>query len=272
MKATGGWELEDPVSRSSLRLRGPFVMIDLHCHILPGIDDGAADLGTSLQMARAAVADGVTTIACTPHILPGLYHNTGPRIREATSQLQAALDQHHIPLRLVTGADVHLTPGLTTGLRSGHLLTLADSRYVLIEPPHHVAPVKLGDAFFQLVVAGYVPIMTHPERLSWVEAHYPALKRLIRTGVLMQITAGSLAGTFGRKAQYWGNRMLDEGCVHVLATDAHDMERRAPDLGKGCELALKRVSSTEVEHLVQTRPLAILNNAAPETLHLPATV
>jgi len=247
-------------------------VIDLHCHILPGIDDGAANIGVSLEMARASVADGVTAIACTPHILPGLYHNTGPQIREATSQLQDALDEANIPLQLVTGADVHIIPDLAAGLRSGRLLSLADSRYVLVEPPHHVAPVKMGDVFFQLLLAGYVPIVTHPERLSWIGAQYSILQGLVRGGVWMQITAGSLTGAFGRSAQYWANRMLEEGCAHILATDAHDMERRAPDLSKGFELAAKRIGSNEAKHLVLTRPLGILNNTSPGTLPMPSAV
>src|SRR5262249_54839749 len=97
------------------------VMIDLHCHILPGIDDWSADLPVSIAMARALVADGVTTVACTPHILPGVYHNSGPEIRAAVQQLQEALDQEGIPLHLVAGADVHIAPDLASGLQSGHL-------------------------------------------------------------------------------------------------------------------------------------------------------
>src|SRR5258705_13433026 len=115
-------------------------MIDLHCHILPGIDDGAEDLSVSLEMARLAVADGVSVVACTPHILPGLYHNSGPQIREATRQLQEVLDQEGIALQVVTGADVHIVPDLVAGLRAGTLLSLADTRYLLVEPPHHTAP------------------------------------------------------------------------------------------------------------------------------------
>ncbi len=244
-------------------------MIDLHCHILPGIDDGAPDLATSLEMARASVADGVTVLACTPHILPGLYHNAGPQIREATLALQQALAQEAIPLRLVTGADVHMVPDLVAGLRAGRLLSLADSRYVLVEPPHHVAPVRMEQFFFDLVVAGHVPILTHPERLSWVEAQYPAIQRLIRGGVWMQITAGSLTGAFGRSAQYWANRMLDEGCVHILATDAHDTRRRPPNLSAGRDLAAKRVGAREAEHLVVTRPMGILENVMPAGLRMP---
>ena len=154
-------------------------MIDLHCHILPGIDDGAADLSVSLEMARAFVADGVSVVACTPHILPGLYHNSGPQIRQAVAQLQQILDKEGIPLRLVTGADNHIVPSFVAELRSGHLLSLADSRYVLVEPPHHVAPPRLEDLFFNILVAGYVPILTHPERLSWIKSHYQAIQRLV---------------------------------------------------------------------------------------------
>ncbi|MGE3917880.1 MAG: CpsB/CapC family capsule biosynthesis tyrosine phosphatase, partial [Hyphomicrobiaceae bacterium] len=112
-------------------------MIDLHCHILPGLDDGARDVATSLGMAEALVADGVEIVACTPHILPGLYHNTGPQIRAAAAALQSEIDGAGLPLRLTTGADVHIAPDLLEGLRSGTVLSLADSRYILIEPPHH---------------------------------------------------------------------------------------------------------------------------------------
>lgn len=240
-------------------------MIDLHCHILPGIDDGAADVA----MARAAVDDGVSVVACTPHILPGLYHNTGPQIQQAVNDLQAILDEQAIPLRLVTGADVHIVPDFVGGLRSGHLLSVADSRYVLVEPPHHVAPVHLEDVFFGLLVAGYVPILTHPERLSWIKEQHATITRLLRAGVWMQITAGSLAGDFGRRAQYWAERMLCEGCVHIVASDAHDMARRPPNLGRGRKHAARLVGEKEAEHLVVTRPQGGISNAEPSNLPTP---
>ncbi len=245
-------------------------MIDLHCHILPGIDDGAADLSVSLDMARASVADGVTVLACTPHILPGLYPNTGPQICQAVDQLQDALDRNGIALRLVAGADNHITPDFVNGLKSGHLLSLASSRYVLVEPPHHVLPPRLEDMFFGLLSAGYVPILTHPERLSWIKLHYQVIDRLWRRGVWMQITAGSLAGAFGKNAQYWAERLLDEGRVHILATDAHDTKRRLPNLSLGRERAAARIGEGEAEHLVVTRPRGVLANVAPSGLPMPA--
>jgi protein-tyrosine phosphatase len=247
-------------------------VIDLHCHILPGIDDGAGDLSVSLRMARAEVEQGVTVVACTPHILPGLYHNSGPAIRQSVQNLQQAFDQEGIALRLVTGADVHMTPNFVGGLRSGQLLTIADSRYVLVEPPHHTAPPQLEDFFFNLVVAGYVPILTHPERLSWVPSRYETIKKLVRAGVWMQITAGSFTGAFGRNALYWAQRLLDEGCVHLLASDAHDAERRPPDLGAGRESVAKRVGAEEAEHLVLTRAMGILNDQPPSSLPTPSGV
>ena len=244
-------------------------MIDLHSHILPGIDDGAADLAVSLAMARAFVADGVTTVACTPHILPGLYHNNGPQIRHAVLELQAAIDREGIALRLVTGADIHITPNFVAGLRDGSLLSLADSRYVLVEPPHHVAPARLDDLFFSLLVAGYVPILTHPERLTWIKSQYATIVRLVQAGVWMQVTAGSLTGAFGRQPLYWAERMLQEGRVHILATDAHDCARRPPELTPGREQAERLVGATEAEHLVMTRPRGIIANELPSRLPLP---
>ncbi len=235
-------------------------MIDLHCHILPGLDDGAADLAVSVAMARASVADGVTVLACTPHILPGLYHNTGSSIRQACAALQGILDDAGIALRLTTGADNHIVPDFVAGLRSGHLLTLADSHYVLVEPPHHVAPLRLEELFFDILVSGYTPILTHPERLTWIRSQYEVFQRLLRAGVWVQITAGSLTGVFGRSARYWAERMLDEGCVHILATDAHDLHHRPPDLSRGRELAAKRVGDAEAENLVLYRPRGVLAN------------
>jgi protein-tyrosine phosphatase len=247
-------------------------MFDLHCHILPGCDDGATDLSVSIEMAKAFVADGVEVVACTSHILPGLYENSGPQLRQATADLQQVLDHEGVPLKLVSGADNHITPTFVAELRSGHLLSLADTRYVLVEPPHHVVPPRLEELFFSILVAGFVPILTHPERLSWIGSHYQTVQRLAQAGVWIQLTAGSLAGAFGQKPRYWSERMLEEGIVHLLATDAHGVDRRPPNLGHGRVLAAKRVGDAEAEHLVVTRPKGALMNLDPSSLPDPKTV
>jgi protein-tyrosine phosphatase len=224
----------------------------------------------SLEMARRAVASGVTTMACTPHILPGVWPNTGPQIRKRTTRLQEELNQAGVPLKLVTGADNYIVPNMARGLREGHLLSLADTRYVMVEVPHHVAPVRLDDCFFGLMMAGYVPVLTHPERLSWIDPHYEHFVRLVAAGVWMQITAASLLGGFGRRAQYWGERMLDDGIVHILASDAHNTTSRPPLLAEGAEVAARLIGRTEAQHLIETRPAGILANELTSKMPPPA--
>jgi protein-tyrosine phosphatase len=238
-------------------------MIDLHSHILPGIDDGAKTLEVSLEMAHMAVADGIHTMACTPHIYPGLYGNDASGIALARDRLQAELDARGIALRLVVGADVHLVPGLLDGLRAGTVPTLHGSRYVLLEPSHHVKPPRFEEAVFELVAAGYTPVITHPERLVWIEDHYDVFLRLIRQGAWMQLTAGALTGLFGARARYWGEKFLGEGHTHLLATDAHSSGRRVPRLSEARAVAERLLGAAEATRLVLERPQAILDDIAP---------
>src|SRR3569832_748125 len=141
----------------------------------------------SLEMARSAQADGIQWMACTPHIYPGLYMNDARGIAAARKALQSMLEEHGIELRLTTGADVHLVPGLLQGLRDKTIPTLHNSRYVLLEPPHHVAPPRFSESVFQLIAAGYVPVITHPERLTWIEDHFDEFAELTRSGAWMQV-------------------------------------------------------------------------------------
>ena len=241
-------------------------MLDLHCHMLPAIDDGAPDLATSLEMARMAHADGIRTVACTPHIYPGLYENNATGIRAAIAELQARLDEAGIDLKLVEGADVHLDTDLAGAIRDGRVPTLAGSRYLLLEPPHHVAPPGFESRVFELMTAGITPVITHPERLSWVEDHYDLFMRLVDRGAWMQITAGALTGRHGRRPRYWGERFVGEGKAHILATDAHDTRRRPPFLAEAREAAAVLVGAEEADHMVNTRPAGIVGNAAPDTM------
>jgi protein-tyrosine phosphatase len=241
-------------------------MIDLHCHLLPGIDDGAPNMDTSLKMARLAAADGIETIACTPHIFPGVFENEGAGIKNHVAKLQSRLDDEGIALKLSWGADAHVAPNLASRLKDGSVPSLNDSRYFLLEPPHNVAPPNFEDYVFNLLAAGYIPVVTHPERLTWIEDHYEIFGHLVQRGAWMQITSGSLCGRFGGAAKYWGERMLDEGLVHILATDAHSPDRRPPFLAEGRQAAERWVGAEEAEHLVSTRPRGIMDNVAPGSL------
>lgn len=245
-------------------------MIDLHCHLLPGIDDGATDLETSLAMARIAADDGITVTACTPHIMPGVYDNVGDDIKRRIGELQGHLTEAGIEMKLVCGADTHIAPDLAKGLKDGRIPTLNDSRYFLFEPPHHIPPPRLEHTVFDAMSAGYRPILTHPERLSWIEDHYETMVKLAHAGAWMQITCGAITGNFGKRPQYWAERMLDEGLVHILATDAHNLRNRKPIMSKARDMVTERLGEQAAIDMVLTRPSGVLDNAPPDTM--PETV
>jgi protein-tyrosine phosphatase len=240
--------------------------------MLPAIDDGPRDLATSVEMARLACADGISIAACTPHIVPGLYDNSASAIRAAVWRLSDALRAAGLPLHLAAGADIHLTPDLVARLRDGRVPTINGSRYLLLEPPHQRVPPRLESSVFALITAGYFPILTHPERLTWIESHYDLLRRLTNVGVWMQITAGSLSGRFGPRPLYWAERMLDEGLVHLLASDAHDATARPPLLSEARHKAARRLGEEEADCLVFTRPRAVLDDVPPSAVPPPPAV
>lgn len=235
-------------------------MIDLHSHILPGLDDGASTMEESLAMARMAVADGIKVMACTPHIVPGLYDNDRETIAPAVKALKKKLKEEEIELDLILGADVHAAPDLVNKISEKTVPTLHNSRYFLFEPPHHVLPPRLAELVERLIEAGFLPILTHPERLTWIRSQYEVVTRINAKGCLMQITAGSLTGSFGKTAQYFAERMLDEGRVDILATDTHNTKGRPPILSKAREFVEDRLGAAEAHRMVFDFPARIILN------------
>ncbi|MCH4543989.1 CpsB/CapC family capsule biosynthesis tyrosine phosphatase [Ochrobactrum sp. A-1] len=235
-------------------------MIDLHSHILPGCDDGAEDLETAIAMARIAVNDGVRVMACTPHILPGLYDNDSAGIEVRVTALREALVRADVDLTLVMGADVHIALDLRDKLDMGSIPTINGSRYFLFEPPHQVMPPNIETLVKRLIDAGYVPILTHPERLGWTNSHYDVIHRINVAGCLIQITAAALVGGFGRRAQSLADRMLEEGRVDIIASDAHNTHSRLPGLSKARDMVEARYGKDLADDLVIHRPKLILEN------------
>lgn len=230
---------------------------------------GRLNLKTSLAMARMSVADGVEVIACTPHILPGVYDNSGPDIKRRVQWLQFELEAAGVNCRLVAGCDAHITPDLLNSLKSGRALTLNNSRYVLVEPPHHILPPNVDRLFFELLAAGYVPILTHPERMSWLDRNEELLNRLVRSGVWMQVTAGAIVGGFGETARRQSERMLRQGTVHIVASDAHNTAQRPPLMGEAFRALCGLVGLEEARSLVEIRPGAVLEDHAPASVPAP---
>lgn len=244
-------------------------MIDLHCHLLPGIDDGAQTLETSLAMARIAVDDGIGTIFCTPHIYPGLYENVQSDIIRRVDQLRIILQHENIPLQLSYGADTHLVPEVMDGLKTGRIPTLGGSRYLLLEPSHNVRPPRFTESVFALIGAGYVPVITHPERLTWAADHMQDFFVLARAGAWLQITGGALLGRFGLRVQKLSEQFIAEGWTAVLASDAHTTNRRSPQLSEALRRAATLVGKEEADRMVFERPQAVVNDAAPDSVSMP---
>ena len=223
-----------------------------------------------MAMARLALADGITHCVCTPHIYPGLYHNDTRNITSAVTALRQELAAADLPLALSSGADIHLTPECLAALATGQYPTLAGSRYFLLEPPHHTVPVHFLALIQDALRAGYVPLITHPERLDWLDdRHYPWFVDAARAGAWLQVTAGALTGLFGARARRWSERLLGEGLTHVLASDAHDPRRRRPELAAARQRASQLLGEAEATRLVVDRPRAVLDNQPPHALPAP---
>lgn len=205
-------------------------MIDCHCHILPGIDDGAHSLEVALDMARAASASGIEGLVCTPHHLNGVYINSAEAIRQASADLQERLLEAGIPLRLYPGAELHLVPELPSQLLDGIALTYNDlGKAALVELPKTTVPMGAETVLEQLLYRGVTPVIAHPERNLTLARRPEQLAEWIGWGCKAQLTAQSCSGDFGERMQRLCRRWLELGWVHLIASDAHRPAGRSPD-------------------------------------------
>ncbi len=235
-------------------------MIDLHSHILPGIDDGAADLDESLAIARMAVADGIHQMIATPHNTD--WERIGSRgdLNGRLSTLQAALDDAGIPLRMYPGSEVHITPDLVERVRADQVISLNNSRYVLIELPFFTYPHYVEQIFFEIAVEGITPVVAHAERYAAVQEKPELLAPLVERGVLVQITSLSLVGDFGKQARRAAVSLLTRGLAHVIASDGHNTHSRPPLLSEAVSVAAAHVGESRARKMVTEIPQAILDN------------
>jgi protein-tyrosine phosphatase len=200
-------------------------MIDIHCHILPGIDDGPADIKESLDMLRIAKEDGISHIFATPHIINGFYENNTRSIRSSVEKLNELSDGK---VKILWGADIRITPDIIDKIMNGEFPTLNGSGYVLIELPHFTLPPNIENLIFNLRRNHIIPIITHPERNFFLRSSLEVLLRLREAGVSYQLTAMSLYGGFGKETRRASLEMVKMGIADYIATDAHDSRHRPP--------------------------------------------
>ncbi len=236
-------------------------MIDLHCHLLPGIDDGPDTLEEALELCRMAVADGITQAVVTPHIHPGRWENSRTSIAQACSNLQRILEQHDIPLRLGFAGEVRLTDRIMQQVADDEIpfYGMVDGyKVMLLEFPHgHLIPG--GEKLAQwLLEQGIRPLIAHPERNKQIMKDASQLQPFIDAGCWLQVTAGSVIGHFGEKSRTIAYQLLQSDTVAVLASDGHNARARPPALRQTFEHIVSQYGEERAQRLMLDTPAAII--------------
>ena len=234
-------------------------MVDLHTHIIPGIDDGAQTLDESLEMARLAVADGITTLAATPHAYWRGEVNSGPTIRGGVAELTAQFVVQDIPLKLVTGAEVPMERHLVNKVRSDHSWTYGGNGiYLLLEPPWGPIPDYALRLVAELIQNDITPLIAHPERNPDLRSNFSLLDRMLQLGAVAQITANSILGNHGVASRLAALKMLETSRAHVVSSDAHNTDTRPPMLSEARAVVTDMLGEDPARLLFEENPYRVL--------------
>ena len=236
-------------------------MIDLHSHLLPGIDDGASSMEEALSLARIAVADGVTHMVLTPHVHPGRFDNHAQSIQPVFEAFETALVDADIKLSVKPAGEVRLSAEVLGMCASNQLPFLGEwdgKRVMLLELPHSHIPPGSDKLVKWLLDRDILPMIAHPERNKGVMSDIAKLAPFLEMGCLFQLTAMSVTGEFGSQAKQVADEMLDKGWVTVMATDAHNCDRRPPILSKAVGVAAELIGDVEAKRLVWGNPAKII--------------
>jgi protein-tyrosine phosphatase len=234
-------------------------MIDLHCHILPGVDDGARTIEDSVAMARMAAAAGTKTICATPHMLHPQFHVPGDVARAKLAEVRAAVAAASIPIEIVLAGEIHWSTDVEAGLASGELIPYCKDRcYILFELPMSHVPAATREVMWKFQLAGIFPVLAHPERNADFERNPDLIHEYRDAGIPCQITAMSLAGDFGRRARKVSERWLEEGAIDLLASDGHSARGRPPTLDAAARIVRKTAGETVEDWVTREVPRRIL--------------
>jgi len=232
-------------------------MIDIHHHLLFATDDGPKDIASSVAQAEVAAAEGITHVACTPHANDTWEFNPQKNLEK----LEAIRDRIGDTLTLGLGCDFHLSyENIEDALQHPTKFTINGGKYLLVEFAEFMIPQNIGDTFYEFTVRGMRPIITHPERNPILQKEHQRMAEWMRTGCLVQITASSLGGRFGRRAQHLAWELLGKNWVHFIATDAHNLEGRRPSMRPAYEGVARKFGEDTAERLCVENPLAAFEN------------
>jgi protein-tyrosine phosphatase len=235
-------------------------MIDIHCHILPAVDDGADDVECGLQMARQAVGEGIRTMIATPHHGNGRFVNERESIIESVAKWNAILQAEGVPLDVLPGQEVHLRREWLDDLAAGRLQTLNGTRYLLLELQNHRLPDSLNDVLHELEVVGLRAIIAHPERHPVFMKQPSLLREWVEAGAYLQLTSHSLTGEFGSKIQAVAQKIVKDRLVHFVASDAHHPKFRAVSLKAAHAQVAKLVGPEYVDYILSNAVSVVANH------------
>jgi protein-tyrosine phosphatase len=231
-------------------------MIDIHHHLLWGLDDGSTSVENSVAMAKIAAEDGITHVVCTPHA-NGQYAYDRQVVAAKIAELQGILDEQKVPLKLGRGCDFHMSyDNIQEAKADPERFSINGLGYLLVELPDYGISHGLTETYYQLRLAGLTPILTHPERNATLQADPERLADWLRGGLLVQVTAGSVTGRMGKQAQKMAHQLLANRWVHFLATDAHNTTSRPPRMREACDLVAQKYGPDYAHALCVGNPVA----------------
>ena len=236
-------------------------MIDLHCHYLPGVDDGPAQVEEALTLAMAAVKNGISAAALTPHVHPRRYQNTKSSLLKTFVRFQHLLQKNEIPLKLFLAGEVRVSIESLALFEQDEIPFLGEVdgyKIVLLEFPHDTVPVGSQQFVSKLLSMKIRPLIAHPERNKHIMSDPDRIRPFVDMGCWLQLTAGSISGSFGKQAKKVATKLLEDELVWVIATDSHNMEHRPPDLAEGRDAVAEIVGNRLARRMVLDRPSKIL--------------
>ena len=234
-------------------------MFDIHSHVLFEIDDGAKSLDEAVELCRMAHEDGTQAIVATPHIRESVWPNNRARIEQRLADLRGELARRAVPVEVVLGCEVYFDAAMVEAVRSGAYPTYADrQRHVLFELPTHFVMRQVQEVVFELRTSGITPVLAHPERNAQVMKDMDAVRDLVRMGTVLQLTAMSVTGHFGRQAKRAADLLLDEELAQVVASDAHSPRFRSTRLRAAYDRVARRWGQERAETLFVSNPRRVV--------------